>query len=185
MQKTFTPDYIRNNKGCYDLEQVNTLSFIGNAEIDIQTLLASEMPLEDKYWFVIHKCKLTTKQQQLLALSCAKITLHIYEQQYPNDARVADCITAAELCINNHTPENASRAARAADAAARAAARAARAAEAASAAARAAKAAARAAKAAAKAAEAASAAASAASRAADNKTTQLLLDNLVQFCKDN
>ena len=58
MKTTFTKTYIRKNKGCYTLKQVNSLSFINNDEITINDVLKSEISLSDKIWFCKHNCYL-------------------------------------------------------------------------------------------------------------------------------
>lgn len=84
MKKTFTPEYIYRHRGCYETESVDDLSFIGQKEISIETLIKSEMPLKDKFWFVLNKCKLTTRQKQEIAIGCTEIVLEIYEANYDN-----------------------------------------------------------------------------------------------------
>ena len=206
MIKTFTRDFIlETGKGCYD--SVQAIALIGNAEmITLDEVLHMDIPVIDKFWFISNISILTTKQHQLLALECAKVSLKIYEAQHPKDTRVRDCIAATEIFIEGkffitrdelNTAASAAKAAadattRAAFAAAAAAFAAARAAAAADAAARAdatafAAAAARAACAAARAdATAFAAAADFADAAAFDKThKENLLNSLINFCNNN
>lgn len=58
MKKEFSPEYIRQHKGCYNDKQVDELSFISKASISIEDILKSEMPIKDKRWFLYNKCDL-------------------------------------------------------------------------------------------------------------------------------
>lgn len=58
MKKIFTRNFITNHRGCYSIEQVKKLSFINNKQITIEDILASEISLNDKYWFVMNSCNL-------------------------------------------------------------------------------------------------------------------------------
>ena len=93
MKTTFTKNYILENRGCYTLRDVNSLSFI-NKTITINDILSSEKSLKDKGWWVLRKCELTTKQKKAIVLSLAEIVLPIYEKKYPKDTRVGDCINS-------------------------------------------------------------------------------------------
>lgn len=96
MKKTFTPNYIKTNRGCYEPEQVAKLSFIKNEEITIAQILESEIPLKDKFWFVVRKCELSNEQKQHIAIGCAEIVLEIYERKYPNNKAPREAIQAAK-----------------------------------------------------------------------------------------
>ena len=91
MKKTFTKKYILENKGCYSTEQVENLSFINQKTITIQTIL-NNLPIKDFNWFLMKKCELTIEQKKEIALLYAECVLPIYEEKYPNDNRVKDCI---------------------------------------------------------------------------------------------
>jgi len=94
MKTTFNKQYIIDNKGCYELNQVEKLSFINNPTITIEEVVNSEMPTKDKYWWVIKKCDLTVRQKQELAISCAEIVLVIYENKYPDNKAPRNAIKA-------------------------------------------------------------------------------------------
>jgi hypothetical protein len=94
MKKVFTPDYIRKNKSCYELPQVNRISFIDNPEIHINDILNSEISLKDKGWFLVQKCELTNKQKADLAHRLAWVVLPIFEAKHPKDKRVRECLDA-------------------------------------------------------------------------------------------
>ena len=63
------------------LELFNTLE-LGDF---LQELVKQILPLEAVKWFV---------------LDCAKLTLPVFEQQYPNDKKVKKCIELSESCLN-------------------------------------------------------------------------------------
>lgn len=56
MKIKFTPEYIREHKGCFSMEQVNQLSFINQKEIDILEILNSEIETQHKVYFLIYNC---------------------------------------------------------------------------------------------------------------------------------
>ena len=96
MKKTFTPEEIYSNKGCYTKQQVSELSFINKKTIHINDVLKSDIPLKDKSWFLCRKCELTKDQNVFIAIECANIVLHIFEDKYPEDKRPRKAIEAAK-----------------------------------------------------------------------------------------
>ena len=103
MRKEFTPDYILENKGCYEQHQVEALSFIKKGIISIDDIIDSEILLKDKYWWVIKKCDLTIRQKQDLAISCAEIVLVIYEKNYPETKAPREAIEAVKSYLDGKT----------------------------------------------------------------------------------
>ena len=114
MKKEFTKEFILSERGCYSREQVNALSFINNEIITLKDMLTSELPLKDKFWWLCKKCELTKDENVLIAIKCARVVLHLFEDKYPNDDRPRKAILAAEKYLETH---NAAAAAYAADAA--------------------------------------------------------------------
>lgn len=53
----FSSKFIKNNKGCYSLRQVNSLSFIRDKRsvITLEDIVKSELPNQDKIWFIWNK----------------------------------------------------------------------------------------------------------------------------------
>jgi len=96
MVRTFTKEFIINNKGCYTYEQVNKLSFINKELITIDDIVNSEMPLKDKYWWLFKKCDLSLEDKQQLAIQLVEIVLEIYESKYPNNKAPREAIQAAK-----------------------------------------------------------------------------------------
>ena len=64
-------------------------------KITLDSILNSEIPLKDKFWFVCKKLA-TKEQNQQIAIFCAETVLHIYENKYPNDKRPREAIQAAK-----------------------------------------------------------------------------------------
>ena len=94
MKVLFSHDYILENKGCYNAEQVEALPF-DNKEITLKKLFEF-LPIKDFCWFLCKKAELTKAQNQLFALSCATFVLPVYEKHYPEDSRVKECIQATK-----------------------------------------------------------------------------------------
>lgn len=96
MTKEFTKEWMRNNKGCYSLEQLNDCDFMKYDEpITLDMILESSIRLKDKYWFACKKLA-TKEQNQLIAIGVAEIVLEIYEKEYPNNKAPREAIQAAK-----------------------------------------------------------------------------------------
>ena len=99
MKKEFTKEEMQENSGCYKevKGKLENCSFMKLPVIGIMDILNSEIPLKDKGWFLVRKTDLTIEQKKELALLFAKSVVDIYNNKYPNDKRVSDCIEAIEL----------------------------------------------------------------------------------------
>lgn len=91
----FTKQFMQENCGCYDLRQLNDCSFMATESITLESIIDSEIPLKDKFWFCCKKV-FTKEQNQQIAILCAESVLHIYEDKYPNDDRPRKAIQAAK-----------------------------------------------------------------------------------------
>jgi hypothetical protein len=101
VRQEFTRDYMKENCGCYSVEQLVQCSFMKNEIVTLTAILNSEIPLKDKFWFVCKKL-LTKEQNQKLAIDVAEMVLPIYEEKYPGDSRVRDCIEATKQFLAGH-----------------------------------------------------------------------------------
>ena len=99
MKRTFTKEYVMDNRGCYSTEQVEALKCLDSGSTTLHQLY-KELPIKDFCWFLVKKCDLTTKQKRLFALHCAELVLPIYQEQYPNDKGVRNCIETTRKYIN-------------------------------------------------------------------------------------
>jgi hypothetical protein len=102
MKKVFSKLEGLENRGCYSIRKALSLSFMQKDSFTIEELVNSEIPLTDKYWFVLKKCSLTVKQKKQIAVDIAEIVLPLYEAQYPSDKRVRDCIETTKLFLAGH-----------------------------------------------------------------------------------
>ena len=100
MQKTFTKTFMSENRGCYELSQLNACSFMNSEEISLASILDSEIKLKDKFWFVCRKLA-TKEQNQKIAIGVAEIVLEIYESKYPDNKAPREAIQAAKDYLNN------------------------------------------------------------------------------------
>ena len=100
MKKTFTKQYLLDNRGCYEVEDVEDIKCINNKVITLKQLFR-DLPIKDFSWFLVRKCDLTLSEKRLFVLHCAEQVLPIYEDRYPNDSRVRDCIDATKKYLNN------------------------------------------------------------------------------------
>ncbi len=100
MKKTFNKKYILANSGCYmedDKNAVLKFDCIDKAEITLLDLSKEpSLPFKDFAWFFVNSCNLTVVEKQMFALFCAKSALFIYEEKYPKDKRVRNCIDITE-----------------------------------------------------------------------------------------
>jgi hypothetical protein len=84
------------NYGCYDQDQFNQL-WPKTRSVTIKQILESpNIPIKDKRWFVWNNCNLSLNEKKELALKLSWIVLPIYEEKYPNDLRVRECLQAIE-----------------------------------------------------------------------------------------
>ena len=95
MKKQFTKEFMIKNSGCYSKTQLENCSFMKNKRILLSSILKSEIPLRDKFWFVCNKLA-SAKENQKIAIFSAWAVLPIYEKSYPNDFRPRKAIQAAK-----------------------------------------------------------------------------------------
>jgi len=94
MKKLFTKQELLSRKGCYSIERINKL-FPTQEDISIKEILSVEsVNIKDKRWFIYNSCELTLEERKELGLILAWIVLPIYEEKYPNDLRVRECLDA-------------------------------------------------------------------------------------------
>lgn len=98
---TFTHDFMKNNCGCYDLEKLMSCSFMQSKEVTLESILKSEIPTKDKFWFYCIKVA-TKEQNQKIAIDLAEMVLPIYESKYPENKAPREAIEAAKLYIGGH-----------------------------------------------------------------------------------
>lgn len=95
MKKTFTQNYMAENRGCYSFVKLLELGFYSNEVITIEDIMNCEIPQKDKFWFLFNKCELTKLQKQELCLDLAEIVLPIYENKYPENKTPREAINAS------------------------------------------------------------------------------------------
>jgi len=104
MQQIFTTQFMIDNGGCYIREdKLFSCSFMQdkNKDITLRSIVESEIPLKDKYWFVCKKLA-TKEENQQIAIRVSEIVLPIFENKYPNDKRPREAIEAAKAFIAGH-----------------------------------------------------------------------------------
>ncbi len=62
MKTKFTPVEIIQNKGCYSADKVNALEFMKNPVILLEDIMRSNIPFEDKLWYLRNKCQAESKE---------------------------------------------------------------------------------------------------------------------------
>jgi hypothetical protein len=101
MKTEFSRQYLIDNCGCYDEESGKIEGLLGDRIIvTLNEILESEIPLEDKCWFVANSCELSKSEVKQLLLKLTRIVLPIFEEEYPDDTRVRECIIATEGFLN-------------------------------------------------------------------------------------
>ena len=101
MQQQFTKDFMIANSGCYDEQKLLSLSFMRNEDITLKSIVESEIPLRDKFWFVCKKLA-TKEENQQITINVAEIVLPIYEKHYPDNKAPREAIEAAKQYIAGH-----------------------------------------------------------------------------------
>lgn len=94
--------YIENNCGCYDEDIEDIIKGHGKETASIHDIMAQDIPLKDKFWFLCKKCELTEEQNQKIAIDMAEIVLPIYEKRYPENQAPREAIEAAKQFIGGH-----------------------------------------------------------------------------------
>lgn len=88
----FTKEFMLKNRGCYTLSELTSCSFwpIDESEIELLSIINSEIPLKYKFWFV---CKnvATMEQNIKIAKRCANIAADAAWADYA----AADYVAAA------------------------------------------------------------------------------------------
>jgi hypothetical protein len=69
--------------------------FAGRERMTGEAILDLTIPVEDRFWAVLHAPLLTEAQQRLFAADVAEHVLHLYERDYPQDGRPRAAIVAA------------------------------------------------------------------------------------------
>jgi hypothetical protein len=98
MNTTFTHKFMEENCGCYHLGRLRACSFMQNQTVTLESILDSEIPLKDKFWFVCKKLA-TKEQNQQIAIGVAEVVLHVYEDKHPEDDRPRKAIEAAKAYL--------------------------------------------------------------------------------------
>jgi hypothetical protein len=96
--KTFTKEFMQENCGCYSEEQLQACSFMKQGSISLSSIIQSEIPLKDKFWFVCKKVATIVENKQM-AIECAETVLPIYESGYPENKAPRETIEACKLYI--------------------------------------------------------------------------------------
>lgn len=93
--KNLTKQFMQDNCGCYSQDELMSCSFMKSEEITLDSILTSEIPLKDKFWFVCRKLA-TKEQNQQIAIFCAETVLFINEDKHPYGDRPRRAIKAAK-----------------------------------------------------------------------------------------
>ena len=121
MQTEYNLDFLLENTGCYESEQIESLFPKEREVVSYEDILQSSIPLQDKYWLFCYRV-FTDSQNQHIVIKIAEVVLPIFEEKYPEDNRPRKAIEAARLYLAGEIGIEELAAARAAAWAARAAA---------------------------------------------------------------
>jgi hypothetical protein len=101
MQTEYNLDFLLENTGCYESEQIENLFPKDREVVSYKDILQSNISLEDKYWFFCKRV-FTDSQNQHIAIKIAEVVLPIFEEEYPSDNRPRKAIEAARLYLTGH-----------------------------------------------------------------------------------
>ena len=101
MKKTFTKEYISSNCGCYAPARENKLhkcSFMktDSNEVQIMEIIDSEIPFQDKFWFIVQFAEFTVEQRQEIAKINLEELRLIREEKFGKNENVDEFIQAAK-----------------------------------------------------------------------------------------
>jgi hypothetical protein len=92
MKTLFTKQELLSRKGCYSSNDIETL-FPNNNDVTIKEILSIEsVNIKDKRWFIYNSCELTLDEKKELSLLLSWAVLPIFENKYPDDKRVRECL---------------------------------------------------------------------------------------------
>jgi len=93
-----TIEYLKELDACQDGLD-NVIKHYPNCDMLMSKFLALEkVSYADKTWLIEKVVNVNTLQ--IWAVECAENVLHIFENKYPNDKRVRECIKATKLYIS-------------------------------------------------------------------------------------
>jgi hypothetical protein len=106
MKTEFSRQYLIDYCGCYNEEPGKIEGLLGDrTSVILEEILESEISLKDKAWFVAHSCELSNSEVKQLLLKLTRIVLPIFEEEYPDDTRVRECLIATEGFLNGTVTE--------------------------------------------------------------------------------
>jgi hypothetical protein len=79
MKAEFSKQYVLDNKGCYDTEQVESLPFDKSNTITLEKLF-EVLPIKDFCWWLVKKCDLTDEQKKAFVINNLLLVKTDYEQ---------------------------------------------------------------------------------------------------------
>lgn len=85
----FSHIYIQQHAGCYSDRQLEVLFIAVGKEPDLKQLY-DYLPLSDFLYFFLHKCDLSYKDYDALALRFLKVYTKLYKDNYPDMATTMD-----------------------------------------------------------------------------------------------
>jgi len=93
--RTFSHQFMKDNCGCYNHLRLMSCSFMKAEPVNLSDIIASEIPIQHKYWFV---CRVLAPRElnQSIAIRVAEITLPLYERKYPGNKAPREAIQAAK-----------------------------------------------------------------------------------------
>ena len=101
---TTTLNKIREHSPCQDgwikLNKTLGKEYGGDTAVKFSQIVQSN-GIVDALWCLRSICPEHKKEVCLYAVDCAERVLPIYENKYPNDSRVRDCINATKRYLNN------------------------------------------------------------------------------------
>ncbi len=92
--KKITTNQIMLWKPCPDYTRARVAELIGKGKTPLQ-ILDLNIPAVDRLWVVLREEIIPRREMGLLACDYATAALPIWQAQYPNDERPADCLAVA------------------------------------------------------------------------------------------
>ena len=97
MKKIFSKEKVFKFCGYYPEERPNQLIKDFGDEISLDQLMNFDISLNNKVYFLFEFCNLSSNEKIDLSLMLDWMVLPIFEEKYPEDKRIRECLEAIEL----------------------------------------------------------------------------------------
>jgi hypothetical protein len=106
MNKQYSKEFVKEHLDCYYKQSKKLMPLAQNelkrlgSELSLKDILKSKVRLQDKYWWLLAHTDITIDELKELSIKIADISVKMYEEYYPDDARLKDAVSKAKNGID-------------------------------------------------------------------------------------